>query len=158
MERYPELVFGVLAIQKGYATREQVAEALRLQEVGQRAGGEPQKIGEILTTLGAIGEAQRDELLRLQGFQVVQDEDLLLGQLAVKNGFLDEDELDEVLGVQKGLFESQGETLRLGEILTAGEFISERELVALLAAQQRLLKQRESETWQELTGEAGPAS
>ncbi len=60
-----ERKFGTLAIQSGFATKDQINLALKVQK-RMAADGEPRFLGDILVQAGAISEKQRDAVLESQ--------------------------------------------------------------------------------------------
>lgn len=59
-----EMRFGVVAINKGYVTPEQVIEALNIQVKEDISTGKHRKLGMILLEQGYIIQSQIDEVLR----------------------------------------------------------------------------------------------
>ena len=59
-----EMRFGVVAINKGYVTPEQVIDALNIQVQEDISDGKHRKIGAILTDNGYLTSNQRDEVLQ----------------------------------------------------------------------------------------------
>ncbi|MBN1275983.1 MAG: hypothetical protein JXA35_00725 [Deltaproteobacteria bacterium] len=59
-----EMRFGVVAINKGYVTPEQVIEALNIQVKEDISAGKHRKLGMILLGQGYIIQSQIDEVLR----------------------------------------------------------------------------------------------
>ncbi len=60
----PEIRFGVVAIQKGFVTLEQAADALGIQVKENSLEGKHRPIGQILLELGFISQSQIDEVLQ----------------------------------------------------------------------------------------------
>lgn len=59
-----EMRFGIIAINKGYVTPEQVIEALNIQVKEDMVAGKHQKVGMILQKLGHITDTQINEVLK----------------------------------------------------------------------------------------------
>ena len=59
-----EMRFGVVAINKGYVTPEQVIEALNIQVKEDISAGRHRRVGEILLELGHLTDMQIDEVLK----------------------------------------------------------------------------------------------
>ncbi len=60
----PEIRFGVVAIQKGFVTLQQAADALGIQVKENTREGKHRPIGQILLELGFISQSQIDEVLQ----------------------------------------------------------------------------------------------
>jgi len=60
------------------------------------------------------------------------------GRLALKNGFITQEDLDEALAIQQITFREKMEWIRLGKILSDRGLISPQENEALIRAQIRL--------------------
>jgi hypothetical protein len=63
LERY-EKRFGVLAVEQGYITQEQLFEALRAQVAEDLAGGGHRRIGQILVAQGAMRPDKVEAVVR----------------------------------------------------------------------------------------------
>ena len=59
-----ELRFGIVAIDKGFITAEQLIEALRIQVMGDIEQGEHKLIGTILLEMGLVTGEQIDEVVK----------------------------------------------------------------------------------------------
>ena len=62
---YDEKRFGVVAVEKGFATIEQIAEAIKVQIIEDMGKGRHRLIGAILLDQGLISEAQLNEVLNV---------------------------------------------------------------------------------------------
>jgi hypothetical protein len=67
-----EIRFGLMAVQKGFITSQQVVDALRVQVEENIAVGKHRRIGEILVSQGLIDRAQIDEIL--SGLEKIRQE------------------------------------------------------------------------------------
>ncbi|MHC4392898.1 MAG: RNA-binding protein [Planctomycetota bacterium] len=131
--------FGLRAIEAGYATEEQILEALRLQYNAKILLGKHLLIGEVLLLQGVIEINDLGQLLDETGENHEEAEDLhggrFFGDVAVKLGFCKPEDLFAALNLQRSEDE-QGERHRLiGEILyDEGNLTDEqvREVVAQL--------------------------
>ena len=65
-----EMRFGVVAINKGYVTPEQVIEALNIQVKEDISAGKHRRVGEILFELGYLTDMHLDEVLKELGKQI----------------------------------------------------------------------------------------
>lgn len=63
-EDYIEIRFGMIAVKKGFATPEQIVEALEIQLMENLNSGMHRRIGMILHDQGLITLSQIDEVLR----------------------------------------------------------------------------------------------
>jgi hypothetical protein len=62
---YDEKRFGVVAVERGFVTIEQVAEAMKVQIIEDMGKGTHRLIGAILLEQGLINEAQLNEVLSI---------------------------------------------------------------------------------------------
>ena len=62
-----EIRFGMAAVKKGYATPEQIIEALEIQVKEDLSSGKHTPIGEIMISQNLINESQLDEILEAIG-------------------------------------------------------------------------------------------
>ena len=65
----PEKRFGLVAIEKGYITPDDLIEALRIQVQDDIGQGKHQRIGEILVTKGKMTDAQVEDVLETLSHQ-----------------------------------------------------------------------------------------
>ena len=59
-----EIRFGIVAIDKGFITAEQLIQALRMQVIGDIEQGEHKLIGTILLEMGLVTGVQIDEVVK----------------------------------------------------------------------------------------------
>ncbi|HYF01389.1 MAG TPA: hypothetical protein VEJ18_20875, partial [Planctomycetota bacterium] len=82
MSKHPDLLFGVLALERGWVTREQVQEAL----AEQRSADLYVPLGEVLRRRGALSANQVRALLDDQQHVSPGETSASLGSLAIRNG------------------------------------------------------------------------
>ncbi len=120
-ERPKRKLFGVRAVERGFATEQQILDALRSQYNAKILLGRHLFIGEVLLLNGVINARQLSELLRETGEMHEEAEDVhsgrFFGDVAVELGFCTPAQVFEALNIQ--LAEDQrGDRHRLiGEIL-----------------------------------------
>jgi adenylate cyclase len=123
---------GQTLISRGLITRDQLREALSVQEQ------QPQlRVGEILFSLGYLNFGQLDAIL------VEVHQDIRIGQLLLMREFITREELDHALLRQ----EQSGE--RLGEILIQLGSCTQRQIARILEEQKRFREGYE-ELWRML--------
>jgi DNA-directed RNA polymerase subunit RPC12/RpoP len=130
-----DLLFGKLAISEGFCTQGQVDECIRIQSYAKSNTA----LGELLLFKGHITAPQHAKILELQqkNLQALdpqgrkRKEAQLFGKLAVREGLLTEDEVNECLREQA----RDGETRTLGEIMVAKSYLSVPQVQELLAKQ-----------------------
>ncbi len=138
MNAQPDFLFGKLAVKAGFLTEDQVQDLVEQQVEAARAGI-PTTLGELCQARNLLTFSQVQRVLLAQEFHDVREEDRLLGQLAVKNGFASEDEVARALDEQRRLYQEEHRLpKRLGEILAGIGTLSEQQVDALLKAQVRL--------------------
>ncbi len=146
MVNRPDLLFGKLAVKAGYLTEAQLDDLLRRQAEASRAGV-PMSFGELCQMTRLLTSQQVQRVLLAQEFHDLREEDRRLGQLAVKNGFTNEEEVALALDEQKRLYQEEHRLpKRLGAILVEMGTLSEQQLGALLKTQARLGKQTSTRT------------
>jgi predicted Ser/Thr protein kinase len=136
-ENLADLLFGRIALLESYLNRNQLALALAAQEEEARDGGRA-SLGEVCLSRGYLPREAVREIVRRQEAELVSAQDTLFGALAVRNGFVSEDDIERAVAVQ-----AQGKEHRpIGELLLAGDLLHAQQHGALLTAQRRLLKAR----------------
>ena len=137
-----EILFGRIAFGLGYATKEQLREAIALQHT---AAGRLKKMGDLLVAKGHLTRKQRDEVLQTQDRNHAAPHthvpeasmgEALLGRIAVREGLVTGEEVNEAVRTQQKLKEA-GEEARLGEILAGIADVSVGAVVRLLELQGR---------------------
>ena len=63
--------FGIIAVEKGFITKDHLSQALEIQIEENAEGGQHRLIGQILLDNGQITEAQIDEVLKVINDQLV---------------------------------------------------------------------------------------
>ncbi len=133
------LVFGRLAVAMGYLRSEQVAEIGRMQMDGARQ----ERIGDLFVKMGYLEEKERDEILAVQQELLSRPHprrsehplgDSLLGLMALKSGFINEEQLCDALCHQQQQAEA-GRRIKLGEAMREMGFIKSETLAKLLSRQ-----------------------
>jgi hypothetical protein len=132
-----DLLFGKIALSKGYCTREQIDKGLAIQV----ASGGGIQLGEILLREGFLTPGQHSEILTLQkqAFAAVDpvlkknQEAVLFGKLALREGLITEEELNECLRLQG----RDGERRTLGEIMVAHGYLTPFQVTHLLSRQEK---------------------
>ncbi len=138
--RKEEILFGKIALKKGFLSKEELNQALRKQKEEEN----PPPIGEILLNADAISEEQHERVLRLQKRNLEKFDELtekkkkdnLFGKRAVEQGYIDRDTLEDVLKKQDLLAE-KGKRLRLGEMLVQEGLLTTEQAHELLEEQDK---------------------
>jgi protein-arginine kinase activator protein McsA len=129
------LLFGKIALSRGYCTQEKLDWALAIQSTSK----DHLPLGRILVNEGYLTEDQHSEILTLQRknmkavdtLQKKQRGSLLFGKLAVREGFLTAAEANECLREQA----KEGEKRSLGEIMVSKGYLTSQQVTAILAKQ-----------------------
>jgi predicted RNA-binding Zn-ribbon protein involved in translation (DUF1610 family) len=144
-------LFGRIAMGMGHVTPEQVRECIQEQDRARAAGKEaaPPRLGEIMHARGMITAEQRDEILLMQEAMLARKTqagkgpsvgEMLLGQVAVREGFVARRQLERCLAIQARETE-QGRHPRLGKIMLKLGYLRPEDLRLLLMMQNRTLMQ-----------------
>jgi hypothetical protein len=134
-----DLLFGKIALKQGHCTQAQIDECVQMQTLGETDAA----VGELLLFKGYITSEQHARILEIQKQNLqartpespAQMEAGLFGKLAVSEGLLSEDEVNECLREQA----RDGEKRTLGEIMVARGHLSATQVKDLLAKQQKRL-------------------
>lgn len=133
------LVIGRLAMKHKFINKQQIREALAIQEREKRKG-KRLLFGQILVSHGMIVPAQLDFLLSIQKMVEVRKLDHKFGLIAVKNGFAGEDEIDQALEKQKQIFKETKTVKSIGDLLVESGTLTELKRDAVLLGQERIEK------------------
>ncbi len=139
----PTILYGEIALREGLLKREQLDEAIRIQE---NSPGNP-PLGEILCDLGFLTPQQHSKILDLQR-QALQSPspssgdtrvrrrlDNLFGKLAVSLGFAAPSEINECIRLQAKEREA-GNKVPLGRLLVDKAYLEEAQVLAILSIQE----------------------
>lgn len=132
-----EILFGKIAIERGFATRQQVIEAASLQDDLPDS-----KLGSILVELGYLNEENVAVILELQKKALDKPVetsgrarlDGLFGIILLEKGWLEEKDLNAALR-RKALLETRGENPRLGEVLVERGLLTPEQVQEVLVEQ-----------------------
>jgi DNA-directed RNA polymerase subunit RPC12/RpoP len=130
-----DLLFGKIAVAKGYCTQAQIDECILMQTYEEN----PPPVGDVLLYKGYITADQHRDVLATQQQQLtaedpatkVPKEALLFGKLAARQGLVTQDQLNECLRIQA----KAGETRSLGEIMISRGYLSAEQVKELLSHQ-----------------------
>ena len=138
-----DFLFGKLAVKMGYVSMEQLQHVVGVQQV---EGDHHQRLGEILMEKKLISRARLEHVLSWQKVLLARPHprlpaklgDSLLGRLAVRHGYLTEEQLFGCVRIQE-LRRSDGSRARLGQILVEQGYMNPQHIVDLLGEQQQLI-------------------
>lgn len=131
------LVIGKLAIRYHLATKEQVRDAIDLQEQKKREG-EKLPLGKVLILQRVIDQKQLRFLVSVQSLAETRKADRTFGTIAVKNDFTTQDHIDQALREQQSIFKEKGSVVPIGDLLLKNEVLTGQQRDAILARQKRM--------------------
>ncbi len=138
-----EQLFGQIAVKNRMVAAADVEWALAEQERA-RQRGESVTIGQMMMLLGLLTHAQVERVITIQRFLDLRVQDKSLGQLAIRNRFLSEKQVQQCLETQKRAWLEKGRVERIGEIMVGLGFLTEPRRDALLASQEPVKKRWDS--------------
>lgn len=137
MKKSPKLLFGQLAVEKGYCTQEQLDEAL--QELISRAvRGDTVNLGTVLVEKNILTGDQVREILKLQQATNIRKEDSLFGKLAVYHEFCESEDIAEARSEQEDAIRKKTTVKRIGEILVKNGKLTPQQRDAIITLQFRI--------------------
>jgi protein-arginine kinase activator protein McsA len=130
-----DLLFGKIALGQGFCTKEQIEWCVAIQATSP----DHLPLGRILVNEGYLSEDQHSKVLLIQRKNLAkpdphsqrEKESILFGKLAVREGLLSKEEVNECLKLQA----AQGEKRALGEIMIEKGYLSSAQVQALLGKQ-----------------------
>jgi protein-arginine kinase activator protein McsA len=134
-----DLLFGKIALTEKFCTQAQVDECTRLQLQLQSPHQPAPRLGDLLLEKGYLSAEQHAKVLQIQqqNLDLVdplvkkRKESVLFGKLAIKQGLVTADEVNQCLRLQA----EPGETRSLGEILVAKGFLTAIQVKEILNKQ-----------------------
>jgi len=138
-KKITEKNFGEVALKKGYVTKEQLYEALKIQvdEDLSKAGHRP--IGRILLNKGFITLQQVGDILKSMDMLYEEKTDRGFGDIAIEKGFITKDQLDRALRMQMDEFISTGIRRAIGRILLNEGLITFQQIGEVLKSKDKRL-------------------
>ncbi len=136
------LVLGRLALKHRFLTEEQLTEAVAFQQEEKRLGKHT-LLGSLLVRKALITQNQLDFLLSVQMIMEIRKLDRRFGELAVENGFVTQEDVDDALREQQSLFKKTRTIRLVGEILVERGTMDPDKRDAILERQRRLVRGRE---------------
>lgn len=130
-----DLLFGKIAVSRGFCSQEQIDECVRMQSFDNS----PPPVGDLLLFKNYLTPEQHREVLKLQ-LERMQAEDpvgklpkesVLFGKLAVREKLMTQDQANECLREQA----KPGETRSIGEIMIAKGYLDSNQVKDLLSRQ-----------------------
>jgi protein-arginine kinase activator protein McsA len=134
-----DLLFGKIALTEKFCTQAQIDECTRLQLQLQSPHQPAPRLGDLLLEKGYLTAEQHAKVLEIQqqNLDLVdplvkkRKESVLFGKLAIKQGLVTPDEVNQCLRIQA----EPGETRSLGEILVAKGFLTAIQVKEILNKQ-----------------------
>lgn len=133
---------GRLALKHRFLTEGQLKDAFALQQEAQREGRRA-LLGSLLVRQGLITQKQLDFLLSLQMVMEARKLDRKFGEVAVKNGCVGPQDVEEALQEQERLFKKTRTVRLIGEILVERGKMDPAKRDTILKLQQRLFVDEE---------------
>ena len=130
--------FGRLAYFAGWMTSEQVGTCLELQQKAVKDGRAMPRFGQLAIREGYLSEAEVSALARMQGLHRPIEYDRTFGALAVRNGFITQEQLDDCLAEQKRSLRESNEAPSLGLLMCESGLLTDQQVKAILTAQAKL--------------------
>ncbi|MBI3854144.1 MAG: hypothetical protein HY293_00470 [Planctomycetes bacterium] len=132
-----DLLFGRIAVNRGFCTQAQLDACLALQAKDP----DPLPLGQLLLREGHLTEEQHSEILKLQRKNLAARDPvnkasrdaILIGRLAVREKMMSQEQVNACLRLQA----HEGEKRSLGEIMVAQGHLTPAQLKTLLARQQK---------------------
>jgi hypothetical protein len=133
-----EKYFAAIAIKNELVSLEQIKTAFKKQSHIFKTSSSVKLIGDILADDDILDKRYRDAILSRQNRLEIKDEDVQFGTIAVKEGYVSQESVDQALELQLKEFEHKKQITLLGDILiTAGDLTNEQ-LQAILKRQREL--------------------
>ena len=116
-DKHSDKTFGDIALEKGFITKEQLDEALKIQAEEDASKEEHRPIGRILLNEGLITLQQVGDVLKSLDKLYEEETDWTFGDIAIKKGFITKEQLDMALKIQTYEYSSTGTRRSIGRIL-----------------------------------------
>ena len=129
--------FARLALWGDLITSDQFAECVEEQKARAATGRDVPSLVHLLIERGYLRREHADAVLKVLTTQTPEQWRNQLGQIAVRRGFVTEDQLRECLELQTKLVMSTGSAPFLGHLLIESGYMTEAQVLAILKAQEQ---------------------
>ena len=133
-----EKYFAAIAIKNNLVSLDQVKDAFKKQSKIYKESSSVKLIGDILIDADVLNEFYRDAILSRQKRLEIKDEDVQFGTIAVREGYVSQESVDQALEIQVKEFEQKKQITLLGDILVASGDLTQEHLKAILNRQREL--------------------
>jgi len=133
-----EKFFAAIAIKNDLVSLEQIKIALKKQSHIFRTSSSVKLIGDILAEDDILDKTYRDAILSRQNRLEIKDEDVQFGTIAVREGHVSQEAVDQALEIQIKEFEQKKQITLLGDILVASGDLTHEQLKVVLKRQREL--------------------
>jgi hypothetical protein len=116
-EKISDKTFGKVALERGFITKDQLDEALRIQAGEDVSKMSHRPIGRILLNNGFITFQQVGDVLKSMDKLYEEKTDKNFGDIAMEKGFITKDQLDSALRIQTDEYSITGNRRSIGRIL-----------------------------------------
>jgi hypothetical protein len=139
VRRDPRLLMGRLLVEAGFVSEVQLAKTL-MNQAGHRALRWPgHTLGHHLVIEKVIRRDILETILRERDAVPGEVADVLFGRIAVRNGFISEEALEECLREQKAARDTGAQPEPIGKLLVRKGLLTEQNLQAILDRQKALI-------------------
>ena len=133
-----EKYFAAIAIKNNLISLDQVKQAFKKQSKIFKESSSVKLIGDILIDAEIMDETYRDAILSRQKRLEIKDEDVQFGTIAVREGYVSQESVDQALEIQLKEFEQKKQITLLGDILVAAGDLTNEQLQEILGRQREL--------------------
>jgi len=151
-----EKYFAAIAIKNELVSLEQIKTAFKKQSHIYKTSSSVKLIGDILADDDILEKRYRDAILSRQNRLEIKDEDVQFGTIAVKEGYVSQESVDQALEVQLKEFELKKQITLLGDILVAAGDLTNEQLHAILKRQRELKSLLEGNNGSNMLPEPSP--
>jgi len=134
MDRY----FGAIAVKNGLVTPAQIKKALKEQSIIFKKNQIVKPIGDILIESGDLKIEFRDALLRSQNRLDVKNRPYCFGEIAIKEGFVTKEQIDQALEKQYSIFQKDRVIQLLGDVLIEMGLMTRKQRNTVLIIQKQV--------------------
>jgi hypothetical protein len=133
-----EKYFAAIAIKNSLVSLDQIKTAFKKQSHIYKTSSSVKLIGDILADDDILDKTYRDAILSRQNRLEIKDEDVQFGTIAVREGYVSQESVDQALEIQLKEFEQKKQITLLGDILVASGDLTNEQLKAILKRQREL--------------------
>jgi hypothetical protein len=134
---HQKLLFGQIAVEKGFCVQEDVQSAVDVL-ISRAVRGDNVNLGAVMVEMGLITKTQVEDVVTAQQLKRIKKEDTTFGKLAIYHEFCTEEDVEFARNLQEDYARRGKPVPRIGEVLVKFGRVKPQERDAIISMQFRI--------------------